>query len=82
MPFVNLTIISSPVYEKNQSYFINDLDLRTSKSTQQTIRSDHLGRLQFNINGSVHEIGINKKEDKPNIVLASVELTNMPWGNK
>ncbi len=79
MPFVNVSITSAPVFEKNQSYVINDFDLRTAKSTQQTTRSDNSGRLQFNINGSAHEIGINMKEDKPNIALASVELTNMPW---
>ena len=78
MPFVNLSIISSPVYEKNQLYFINDFDLRTSKWTQQTIRSDNSGRLHFSINGSAHEIGINKKEDGPNIAVASVKWINMP----
>lgn len=76
---VNLSIITAPVYEKNQLYIINDLDLKRSKTFQKTIRSDNLGRLKIDINGSMHEIGINKKADRPNVCVASVELANMGW---
>ena len=77
--FVNLTITSAPIFEKNQFYIINDIDLRTDKVTQRTIKSDHTGRLQFSINGSLHEVGINKKGGKANISIAAVEVTNMSW---
>ena len=63
MPFVNLTITTSPLYEKNQSYLINDVDMRTLKTSQKTIQSDNSGRLKIPLSGSSHEIGINKKGD-------------------
>ena len=79
MPFVNLSITTAPLYEKNQSYIINDIDIRTLKSTQQTIQSDNSGRLKITVNGSSHEIGINKKADQPNICIASVRIENPNW---
>ncbi|MGK2860775.1 MAG: alpha/beta hydrolase [Chitinophagaceae bacterium] len=79
MPFVNLSITTSPVYEKNQPYFINDIDTRTSKTLQKIIQSDNSGRLKIPINGSSHEIGINKKTDLPNICSAAVEIENRSW---
>ncbi len=44
-----------------------------------TIRSDSSGKLAISINGSIHEIGINKKLAKPNISIPSAEITNMKW---
>jgi len=79
LSFVNLSITTPPRYEENQSYTINDIDTRTLKSTQQTIQSDHAGRLTITVNGSDHQIGINKKSDPPNICIASVGIDNMNW---
>jgi enterochelin esterase-like enzyme len=76
---VNLTITTSPIYEKNQTYIVNDLDLNSSKVSQKIITSDQNGRLLFAVNGGSHEIGINKKTDIPNIGIASIEIQNMPW---
>ena len=81
-PFVNLSVTTSAVYEKNQSYIINDIDIKRLKTSQKTIRSDNAGRLKIYINGSVHEIGINKKGDKPNICIAAVETENMNWATQ
>jgi len=79
LPFVNLSITTSPVYEKNQLYLINDVDTKTLKTSQKTILTDNAGRLTVIINGSSHEIGINKKADNPNIAIAGVEIGNMNW---
>ena len=79
MPFVSLSITTPPLYEKNQSYVINDVDTRTLKTLQKTIQSDHSGRLKIPVSGSSHEIGINKKSDQPNICIASVEIENRSW---
>ena len=79
MPFVNLSITTPPLYEKNQSYLINDVDTRTLKISQKTIQSDNSGRLNIPVNGSSHEIGINKKSDQPNICIASVEIEKVNW---
>lgn len=79
MPFVNLSITTAPIYEKNQSYYINDIDTRTLKTFQKTILSDNSGRLNILVNGNSHEIGINKKTDQPNICIASIHIENMSW---
>ncbi len=79
IPYVNLSIITPAVYEKNQLYVINDVETKSLKTSQKTIRSDNSGRLKISINGNMHEIGINKIADKPNICIASVEIENMSW---
>jgi hypothetical protein len=79
LPFVNVSVTTPGVYEKNTEYIIHDIDIRNSKNTQQTLRSDNQGRLIIQLNGSSHEIGINKKGDKPNIRIASVEVQNRGW---
>ena len=79
MPFVNLSVTTPPLYEKNHDYIINDLDLGTLKTTQKNIRSDQSGRLQIFLAGSTHQVGINKKTDLPNIGIAAIELINAAW---
>jgi hypothetical protein len=79
IPIVNLSITTPAVYDKNQLYIINDVNPKSLETSQKTIRSDNLGRLKIIINGSMHEIGINKKADRPNISIASVEIGNMNW---
>lgn len=79
MPFVNVSITTSPLYEKKQPYVINYIDTRTMKASQKTIQSDNTGRLTIPVNGSSHEIGINKKSDQPNICIAAVEILNTGW---
>ncbi|MCW3116320.1 MAG: Esterase [Chitinophagaceae bacterium] len=79
MPFVNVSVVTAPVYELNQWYIINDIDVKGIKTSRDTIRSDQEGRLRITFNGSVHEIGINKKVDKPNIAMAAFKIKNMDW---
>jgi S-formylglutathione hydrolase FrmB len=76
---VQLMIVTAPVYEKNQLYTINDIDLGSKKVKQTELKSDGEGKLMISINGSLHEIGINKKTDKPEIVLANYELQDAGW---
>jgi S-formylglutathione hydrolase FrmB len=81
MPFVNLSITTPAVYKKNSLYVINDIDTRNFEASRKIIKSDSTGRLQISINGSGHEIGITKEEDKqkPNICIAKVEIDNTQW---
>jgi len=78
-PFVNVTVTTPPIYEKNQAYTINDFDGRNSKTVQYTVISDNIGRLKISLTGSLHEIGINKKADKPNICIASFGFDGNDW---
>jgi hypothetical protein len=79
LPFVNVKVTTAPLYEKNTEYIIQDVDTRNSKKTQQIIRSDNQGRIIIPLNGSSHEIGINKKADKPNVRVFSVEVLDRGW---
>jgi hypothetical protein len=79
LPFVNVMVTTPPIYDANQLYSVNDLDNRTLKSVTKTIMSDNSGRLKISMDGSVHEIGINRIKDKPNICLASFKIENMDW---
>jgi poly(3-hydroxybutyrate) depolymerase len=79
LSFVNVSVTTPGLYEKNTEYVVHDIDTRNSKKTQQILRSDNQGRLTIQLNGSSHEIGINKKGDKPNIRIASVEVQNRGW---
>jgi S-formylglutathione hydrolase FrmB len=76
---VQLVITTAPLYEKNQAYTINDIDLTTGKSNQITLPSDDEGRLMITLNGNLHEIGINKKVDKPQLALAGFNLQDAGW---
>jgi hypothetical protein len=79
IPSVNLSVTTAPVYEKDQLYVINDVDLKSLKTIRQSIRSDNSGRLKINLNGSAHEIGINKIKDRPNVCIAEIQIENMAW---
>ncbi len=77
LAFVKLTITTPALYEKNQTYIINDATDNGFKPFMAT--SDSSGRLQISLNGARHEIGINKKDDKANICIAAVDIKNMSW---
>lgn len=77
LPFVSLSVITPPVYEKNTLYTVNDIDINSIKATSYSLKSDNSGRLSIYFNGKIHEIGINKAGDKPNICIASLTYGNM-----
>ncbi|MEN8229070.1 MAG: alpha/beta hydrolase-fold protein [Bacteroidota bacterium] len=79
IPSVRLSVLTAPLYEKNQQYIINDIDQKRGEVSQKVIRSDNSGRLKIHLNGTLHEIGINKMEAPPNICIASFEIENMGW---
>ncbi|MES1219225.1 MAG: alpha/beta hydrolase-fold protein [Bacteroidota bacterium] len=79
IPSVNVSVVTAPEYEKNEWYTINDIYIKSQKTSQQTIRSDNNGRLKISLDGSVHEIGINKATDKPNIAVAGFTIKNSDW---
>jgi S-formylglutathione hydrolase FrmB len=79
LSFVTLSITTPPIYERNQWYTVNDFETKSGKTSQKAVQSDNLGRLKITLTGSVHEIGINKKVDKPNISVVSHSISNMNW---
>ncbi len=79
LPFVKLTITTPPVYKKNQVYQIHDSNLVNGQSDIYSLKSNNEGRLKIIMDGNIHEIGINKAEDSPNLVAVSFNIENRPW---
>ncbi len=79
MPYVKLNVTTTPIYDKNSEYIINDINPAKNQTAQYIIKSDNNGRLKIPLNGYLSEIGINKKDDTPNITLALFEIDNMNW---
>ena len=79
LPSVAISVRTAPLYEKNQSYTVNDFNTQTLKTTQRTIISDGEGRLLIDLDGGSHEVGINKKSDKANITIAGVAAPDSRW---
>lgn len=79
LSFVDMTVITAPVYERNRAYGICDMDLNSGEITQKTIQSDQSGRLKIRLSGSLHDVGINTLEAPPNICVASIEIANRGW---
>ena len=79
MPYVQVTVITPPLYEPNKRYTINDVDPNNSKKDQIEIYSDHEGRLKIPLNGGYHEIGINSSMKVPNLTLASYKIKSAQW---
>ena len=79
MPFVDMVILTPPIYEKDQDYILIDVDLMRGEKTQNVIRSDTAGRIKIHLNGSLHEVGINRKEDIPNISFVSFRIDRDNW---
>ncbi len=79
MSYVKLSVLTAPIYDKNQLYIVKDFNLQTNTCTEKTVRSNDSGRIKIDLDGGVHEIGINKIEDKPNLCCGNIEITNQPW---
>lgn len=79
LPAVRVTVKTPPLYEPDQMYTIIDLDMRTLKSTQKTLRATVDGRLVVELDGSIHEVGINKRSDIPNLSITSVDVQDKRW---
>lgn len=76
---VNVTIRTSPRYQKNAWYTINDINPDTGEASHRKIRSDDEGRLIIPIDGGIHEIGIHESNDRPVLTIASVDLQGRRW---
>ncbi len=75
MTFVKVSILTPPRYKSNQQYVVTDFQLDRQRVLQKTLWSDHEGRLKIEIDGGLHEIGINSpKEKHPTISVAFFEI--------
>ena len=81
IPSVNVVVKTAPVYEENQWYTIHDVDIESGKVSQQNIKADSEGRLTIGLTGSSHEVGVNKKNDRPNLSMVAFKLDDMRWAS-
>ncbi len=79
MPFVNLSLKTPSIYEKNQIYRICDIVPENGKSSVYLLKSNNEGQLKIELDGGFHDIGINKETDAPNITVASFKVENRNW---
>lgn len=79
LPFVNLSVTTPSVYEKNKNYRITDINPENGQSSGYLMKSDDEGQLKIDMGGGLHEIGINKEEDAPNIFVSSFKVENADW---
>jgi poly(3-hydroxybutyrate) depolymerase len=79
MPFVNVSVTTPPVYEKDHSYQICDIDPSSGKSSVYSLKSDHDGRLMIDLDGGLHELGIYAEGISANLAVASFQVENMAW---
>jgi len=79
MPNVEVRVITAPIYKINTKYRITDIDIRTMESCQYVVKSDDSGRLQVEINGSFHQIGIENVGNAPNLSMSGFKIENMDW---
>jgi hypothetical protein len=79
MPFVNLSVTTPAIYEKNKNYRITDINPATGQSSEYVVKSNDDGQLKIGLDGDLHEIGINKEAGAPNIVVSSFKVENADW---
>ena len=79
MPFVRVNVTTAPLYEKNQYYTVNIIDLESGETASKRIMSDDKGRLSIETNGGLNEIGIDRTGGRANPGIASVEITSQLW---
>jgi S-formylglutathione hydrolase FrmB len=79
LPFVNISVTTPSLYARNQRYRIYDINPVNGQSSEYFVESNDEGQLKIDMDGGLHEIGINKEEDVPNIVVSSFKVENMDW---
>ena len=79
LPFVNISVITPAIYEKNQPYRIYDINPANGQSSEYLVRSNDKGQLKIDLDGGLHEIGINKEKDEPNVVISSFKIEESDW---
>lgn len=75
-----VTIRTSPVYKPDAAYIITDFDVAASSYSSRNVRSNSDGSLTIRLDGGLHEIGINREIDRPNLVVADYKLSQ-GWAN-
>lgn len=78
MPFVNVRVATSGVYEAGRVYRVSDVNLRTGAGGQSRLRADGKGRLHLTLDGDLHEVGI-VPEAAPLLSVAAWQVAGAPW---
>jgi hypothetical protein len=80
MSWVNLSVLTAPIYSPQEEFVVTDIDLSNGRLLRERLRSDQEGRLRFSLDGGIHEVGIVPSgAERPILVLAKSEWTDQPW---
>lgn len=71
-------ITTDSLYKPNTNFRVTDVRMPSAATKQFVSRSDKDGRLRFELDGAVHEIGISETAD-PVLALAGWKLTSGHW---
>jgi enterochelin esterase-like enzyme len=74
IPGTVINIITPSAYLPQKDYTLIDYNQTTNEIVNKTVRSDTLGRISFEVNHEVHQAGIFRKGDPPEITLAGYRV--------
>ena len=78
LPSVTVRISTDAVYAPGKTYRVTDVNRSSGEVRQIRTKSDSRGRLDFRLDGDVHEIGISEGA-APILTLAGSRIVNAPW---
>lgn len=74
VPGTIISIRTPPSYLPDTDYTLIDYNQTTNEIAARTVRSDTEGRISFDVNHEVHQAGIYRKGDAPEITLAGYKV--------
>ncbi len=74
VPGTIISIRTPPSYLPDTDYTLIDYNQSTNEIAARTVRSDTEGRISFDVNHEVHQAGIYRKGDAPEITLAGYKV--------
>lgn len=74
IPGTIINIKTASSYLPDANYTMIDYNQTTNEIARKTIRSDTEGKISFEVNHEVHQVGISRKGDPPEVTLAGYKV--------
>ncbi|MCZ2080603.1 MAG: hypothetical protein LC130_37010 [Bryobacterales bacterium] len=75
---VNVRITTDAIYRPQASYEITDVNVFAGDTRRSMMKADSSGRLQFTLDGGLHEIGISETK-APILTVSGWRVVGAPW---
>ncbi|MBV6641446.1 MAG: hypothetical protein KI791_12035 [Cyclobacteriaceae bacterium] len=79
MPNISAKVVSAPIYQPYQQYYITDIDIINDVKKNYVTNANEHGELTIETNGSLHQIGIAESTETPILCMSGFAIDNMPW---